>query len=146
MKADYATPKGLFSNDRQYLVPLFQRSYAWGMKEWKTLWQDVRLLPELEASRQHYIGAVVMYLPITLWSILKELLHSRFLNIYKKTSTIYLPFTFSHLCVIQYETTRTTSYSNPTRVVKAPTVPSPAEASGSCGAVGSLHDPGEIAI
>ena len=61
MKADYATPKGLFSNDRQYLVPLFQRSYAWGVKEWKTLWQDVRLLPELEASRQHYIGAVVMY-------------------------------------------------------------------------------------
>lgn len=61
MKADYATPKGLFSNDRQYLVPLFQRSYAWGIKEWKTLWQDVRLLPELDETRQHYIGAVVMY-------------------------------------------------------------------------------------
>ena len=61
MKADYATPKGLFSNDRQYLVPLFQRSYAWGLKEWKTLWQDVRLLPDLDESRQHYIGAVVMY-------------------------------------------------------------------------------------
>lgn len=61
MKADYATPKGLFSNDRQYLVPLFQRSYAWGLKEWKTLWQDVRLLPDLDDSRQHYIGAVVMY-------------------------------------------------------------------------------------
>lgn len=61
MKADYATPKGLFSNDRQYLVPLFQRSYAWGIKEWKTLWQDIRLLPDLDESRQHYIGAVVMY-------------------------------------------------------------------------------------
>lgn len=61
MRADYATPKGLFSNDRQYLVPLFQRSYAWGIKEWKTLWQDVRLLPDLDESRQHYIGAVVMY-------------------------------------------------------------------------------------
>ncbi|OGX85056.1 DUF262 domain-containing protein [Hymenobacter glacialis] len=61
MRADYATPKGLFSNDRQYLVPLFQRSYAWGLKEWKTLWQDVRLLPELDDNRQHYIGAVVMY-------------------------------------------------------------------------------------
>ena len=61
MRADYATPKGLFSNDRQYLVPLFQRSYAWGLKEWKTLWQDVRLLPDLDDSRQHYIGAVVMY-------------------------------------------------------------------------------------
>lgn len=61
MKADYATPKGLFSNDRQYLVPLFQRSYAWGIKDWKTLWQDVSLLPELDKNRQHYIGAVVMY-------------------------------------------------------------------------------------
>lgn len=61
MKADYATPKDLFSNEKQYLVPLFQRSYAWGPKEWKTLWQDVRLLPELDPSRQHYIGAMVMY-------------------------------------------------------------------------------------
>jgi uncharacterized protein with ParB-like and HNH nuclease domain len=61
MKADYATPRGLFSNERQYLVPLFQRAYAWGPKEWKTLWQDVKLLPDLDETRQHYIGAVVMY-------------------------------------------------------------------------------------
>jgi hypothetical protein len=61
MKADYATPKGLFSNERQYLVPLFQRAYAWGPKEWKTLWQDIKLLPDLDEARQHYIGAVVMY-------------------------------------------------------------------------------------
>lgn len=61
MRADYATPKEIFSNERQYLVPLFQRAYAWGAKEWKTLWQDIRLLPDLDKSRRHYIGAVVMY-------------------------------------------------------------------------------------
>jgi len=61
MDARYATPQKLFSGEMQFVVPLFQRSYSWKLKQWKTLWQDLLLLPELEAGRQHFIGSVVMH-------------------------------------------------------------------------------------
>ncbi|GAB3638218.1 DUF262 domain-containing protein [Hymenobacter arcticus] len=61
MDARYATPQKLFSGEMQFMVPLFQRSYSWKLKQWKTLWQDLLLLPELEAGRQHFIGSVVMH-------------------------------------------------------------------------------------
>ena len=61
MDARYATPQKLFSGELQFVVPLFQRSYSWKLKQWKTLWQDLLLLPELEAGRQHFIGSVVMH-------------------------------------------------------------------------------------
>ena len=61
MDARYATPQKLFSGEMQFVVPLFQRSYSWKLKQWKTLWQDLLVLPELEAGRQHFIGSVVMH-------------------------------------------------------------------------------------
>ena len=61
MDARYATPQKLFSGEMQFIVPLFQRSYSWRLKQWRTLWHDLVELPELEASRQHFIGSVVMH-------------------------------------------------------------------------------------
>lgn len=61
MDARYATPQKLFSGEMQFVVPLFQRSYSWKLKQWKTLWADLKQLPELEAGRQHFIGSVVMH-------------------------------------------------------------------------------------
>ena len=61
MDARYATPQKLFSGEMQFVVPLFQRSYSWKLKQWKTLWEDLLVLPELEATRQHFIGSVVMH-------------------------------------------------------------------------------------
>ena len=61
MDARYATPQKLFSGEMQFVVPLFQRSYSWKLKQWKTLWQDLLLLPDMEAGRQHFIGSVVMH-------------------------------------------------------------------------------------
>ena len=61
MDARYATPQKLFSGELQFIVPLFQRSYSWQLKQWKTLWQDLILLPEMEAGRNHFIGSVVMH-------------------------------------------------------------------------------------
>ncbi|WP_162550032.1 DUF262 domain-containing protein [Hymenobacter nivis] len=45
----------------QFVVPLFQRSYSWKLKQWKALWDDLKQLPDLEAGRQHFIGSVVMH-------------------------------------------------------------------------------------
>lgn len=61
MDARYATPQKLFSGELQFVVPLFQRSYSWKLKQWKTLWADLKQLPDLDAGRQHFIGSVVMH-------------------------------------------------------------------------------------
>lgn len=61
MDARYATPQKLFSGEMQFVVPLFQRSYSWKLKQWRTLWEDLKELPGYEASRQHFIGSVVMH-------------------------------------------------------------------------------------
>ncbi|MGH9477431.1 MAG: GmrSD restriction endonuclease domain-containing protein [Terriglobales bacterium] len=39
-----ATPTQIinyFSGFKQNLVPLFQRPYTWGERQWRTLWEDI---------------------------------------------------------------------------------------------------------
>lgn len=51
-----------FNGTKQMLVPLFQRPYEWGPKDWETLWAD--LLEQYERSDEesvasHFTGAIV---------------------------------------------------------------------------------------
>ncbi|RUV37524.1 DUF262 domain-containing protein [Mesorhizobium sp. M7A.F.Ca.MR.148.00.0.0] len=51
-----------FNGTKQLLVPLFQRPYEWGSREWQSLWDD--LLEQYERSEEdtlasHFTGAVV---------------------------------------------------------------------------------------
>lgn len=50
-----------FNGTKQMLVPLFQRPYEWGPKDWETLWGD--LLEQYEqsddATASHFTGAIV---------------------------------------------------------------------------------------
>jgi hypothetical protein len=42
-----ATPTQIinyFSGFKQNLVPLFQRPYTWGERQWRTLWEDIVLV------------------------------------------------------------------------------------------------------
>ncbi len=51
-----------FSGFKQNLVPLFQRPYTWGEKQWRTLWEDIMSFydyPEAENKGTHFMGAVV---------------------------------------------------------------------------------------
>lgn len=51
-----------FSGFKQNLVPLFQRPYTWGEKQWRTLWDDLLDfydLAEGESRATHFMGAVV---------------------------------------------------------------------------------------
>ena len=44
------------------MVPLFQRPYTWGEKQWKTLWEDIVDFYDLDPSDQrstHFMGAIV---------------------------------------------------------------------------------------
>ncbi|MDQ2843949.1 MAG: DUF262 domain-containing protein [Acidobacteriota bacterium] len=60
-----ATPTQIinyFSGFKQNLVPLFQRPYTWGERQWRTLWEDVISFygSDLSVKKStHFMGAVV---------------------------------------------------------------------------------------
>lgn len=44
------------TNGLQYVVPRFQRDYAWGTEQWEDLWEDLEIT---EDGDQHYMGYLV---------------------------------------------------------------------------------------
>lgn len=65
MKSKSHTVSSLFSGDRQYRVPFFQRRYTWVKNDqWVHLWEDIRSKAQLRLdgikSNPHFLGAVVI--------------------------------------------------------------------------------------
>jgi hypothetical protein len=70
MQVTKTTIESLFTQDRCYVIPLFQRSYVWGKaNQWEPLWEDIAaqadelLQGAAMASRQgapHFLGAIVL--------------------------------------------------------------------------------------
>ncbi|MBF0235964.1 MAG: DUF262 domain-containing protein [Desulfamplus sp.] len=48
----------LFSNGLKYLIPKFQRDYAWELEQWEDLWMDIEALQE---GGHHYMGYIVLH-------------------------------------------------------------------------------------
>lgn len=59
MQVSTAAFQPLYEGVKQYVVPLFQRSYSWTRHEWDTLWSDLIDLYEAENPRNHYMGSIV---------------------------------------------------------------------------------------
>lgn len=59
MQASEIKLQQIIEGEKQYVVPLFQRAYSWGDKEWKTLWEDLVDLYEQESPRPHFFGSIV---------------------------------------------------------------------------------------
>lgn len=59
MKASETRLQPIIEGTKQYIVPLFQRSYSWTKKEWEILWDDIIELCETGDSRSHFIGSIV---------------------------------------------------------------------------------------
>ena len=66
MNVGEARVRGLLEGTKQYVVPLFQRPYCWGNKEWRSLWEDIVSLYSTEDDYIHFIWAVVTVLIPTL--------------------------------------------------------------------------------
>lgn len=47
---------GLFSGQKQYKIPFYQRRYVWDQKNWDPLWEDIRQLP-----KKHFAGTIITY-------------------------------------------------------------------------------------
>jgi uncharacterized protein with ParB-like and HNH nuclease domain len=59
MKASETKFQPIIEGTKQYVVPLFQRSYSWDKKEWDLLWEDIIDLCENEELKNHFIGSIV---------------------------------------------------------------------------------------
>ncbi len=47
----------LIGNGTSYIVPRFQRDYAWGPQQWEDLWSDIE---SLQQEKYHYMGYIVL--------------------------------------------------------------------------------------
>lgn len=60
MKADSTTLANILSPAQRFVIPMFQRDYTWGLKEWENLWDDiVELSSSNRISRSHFMGTLV---------------------------------------------------------------------------------------
>lgn len=60
LSTEAVTLVDLFANE-QFVVPPFQRDYAWAIDQWEALWEDVR--ENVVTSQPHYMGALVLQRP-----------------------------------------------------------------------------------
>ncbi len=59
MQAKETKLQDIIEGTKQYVIPLFQRTYSWTSKEWEILWKDLVELCETENPRTHFIGSIV---------------------------------------------------------------------------------------
>lgn len=59
MQAKETKLQDIIEGTKQYVIPLFQRTYSWTNKEWEILWKDLIELSEAENPRSHFIGSIV---------------------------------------------------------------------------------------
>lgn len=59
MQAKETKLQDILEGTKQYVVPLFQRTYSWEKKEWDILWNDIKDLCESDSPKSHFIGSIV---------------------------------------------------------------------------------------
>lgn len=59
MQAKETKLQDIIEGTKQYVIPLFQRTYSWTSKEWEVLWNDLVEICEMETPRTHFIGSIV---------------------------------------------------------------------------------------
>lgn len=59
MKASETNLQAIIGGAKQYVVPLYQRSYSWNRTEWAVLWDDLLEILNFDSQRSHFLGALV---------------------------------------------------------------------------------------
>ncbi len=62
MRAGVLTIKGLLEDDQQYRIPIYQRSYDWGEKQCRRLYEDIKNIASEGNDARHFIGAITYIL------------------------------------------------------------------------------------
>ena len=59
MKAQETPLNVLLEGQKQFIIPLFQRTYTWNEKNWTTLWMDLIETYEAGPAVRHFLGSIV---------------------------------------------------------------------------------------
>src|SRR5947209_8524354 len=59
MKASAANFLKFLQGTKQFIIPIYQRTYSWTLKQCEQLWTDVRAAATDDAITGHFIGSVV---------------------------------------------------------------------------------------
>ncbi|WP_419958716.1 DUF262 domain-containing protein [Psychrobacillus psychrotolerans] len=59
MKANESIIQPMIEGTKQFVIPLFQRTYSWLNPQWRQLWEDILDVRYSEESRSHFIGSIV---------------------------------------------------------------------------------------
>ena len=59
MRASETNLRNLLEGCKQFQIPIFQRSYAWGKEKWQVLWTDLMSIYSGEIEGSHFIGSIV---------------------------------------------------------------------------------------
>ena len=59
MKADQANLLRFMNGPKQFIIPIYQRTYSWTLKECKQLWGDIIKAGKDEKISSHFLGSIV---------------------------------------------------------------------------------------
>ena len=59
MQASETKLQEIIEGNKQYVVPLFQRTYSWKKSQWESLWNDILELYHSDNRRPHFMGSIV---------------------------------------------------------------------------------------
>ncbi len=54
--------KDIFSENSQFIIPFFQRSYSWDEDNWQALWDSISLIYSAARKKEHFIGSIIIKL------------------------------------------------------------------------------------
>lgn len=54
--------KDIFSENSQFIIPFFQRSYSWDEDNWLPLWDSISSLYSGDRKKEHFIGSIIIKL------------------------------------------------------------------------------------
>ncbi|MDQ3508513.1 MAG: DUF262 and DUF1524 domain-containing protein [Actinomycetota bacterium] len=59
MKATETQLLDFLNGDKQYVIPIYQRTYSWTLNQCRQLWEDVLRAGREESGSNHFIGSIV---------------------------------------------------------------------------------------
>ena len=59
MKASEANFLEFLQGPRQFIIPIYQRTYSWTIKQCSKLWDDIEEAAAKESISAHFIGSIV---------------------------------------------------------------------------------------
>src|ERR671914_819179 len=68
MKATEAKLLEFLKKSPQFVIPIYQRTYSWGEKECRQLWDDILRTGRNDAVSAHFVGSIV-YVEKGLYSV-----------------------------------------------------------------------------